>query len=41
MPTEANMMAPASEKKKKSFIVRSTGKATVGRAQICLFDPGI
>ena len=29
------------KKKKKSFIVRSTGKATVGRAQICLFDPGI
>ena len=36
---EANTMAPAFEKR-KSFIARSTGKETGGRAQICLPQPG-
>lgn len=33
-------MALAFEKIKKSFIVRSTGKETGGRAQVCLPNPG-
>ena len=39
MRTGASTMAPAFEKR-KSFIVRSTSKATGNRAHTCLPDPG-
>lgn len=42
LPNEhrSQYMALAFEQKKKAFIVRSTGKETGGKAQICLPGPG-